>query len=79
MDTATVKSIVPISTAPKRISKIHFGTLNRGDIQKASEVQVCSRELFQMPLRSAAPNGCMDPKLGISDKRSLCQTCKYVV
>ena len=73
---ATVKNTVPISSAPKRISKIQFGTMKRGDIQKISEVNVCNRELFQMPSRTPAPFGCMDSRLGISDKRSVCQTCK---
>ncbi len=76
MDLATVKEIVPVSSAPKRISKIQFGTLKRGDIQRISEIEVCSRELFQMPTRAPAPHGCMDTRLGISDKRSTCQTCK---
>lgn len=35
-----------------------------------------SRVLFQMPNRNAAVNGCMDARLGISDKISHCQTCK---
>ncbi|CAM9660972.1 unnamed protein product [Discosporangium mesarthrocarpum] len=41
-----------------------------------SQFQVFSRELFKMPERQPAPNGCLDPRLGISDKTSTCQTCK---
>jgi DNA-directed RNA polymerase III subunit RPC1 len=72
---SSVKQPVPISSAPKRISKIQFSTLTSGDIQKFSEIEVSSRELFQMPTRAPAPYGCMDARLGISDKRSVCQTC----
>lgn len=72
---ASVKAPVPISSAPKRISKIQFSTLTSGDIQKFSEIEVSSRELFQMPTRAPAAYGCMDSRLGISDKRAMCQTC----
>lgn len=63
------------SSAPKKISKIQFGTLNNEEIKLAAEIQVSNREVFQMPLRNAAPFGCMDPRLGISDKVSSCKTC----
>jgi len=45
------------SSAPKKIATIQFGTLTRHEIQKAGEVRVSSRELFQMPHRLAAPYG----------------------
>lgn len=41
-----------------------------------SEFQVFSRELFKMPERTPAPNGCLDPRLGISDKSAVCETCR---
>lgn len=41
-----------------------------------SEFQVFSRELFKMPKRIPAPNGCLDPRLGVSDKSSVCETCR---
>lgn len=63
------------SSAPKKISKIQFGTLNSEEIKLSAEIQVSNREVFQMPLRNAAPYGCMDPRLGISDKVSSCKTC----
>jgi DNA-directed RNA polymerase III subunit RPC1 len=69
------KNIVDISSAPKKITEIQFGTLKTQDIQKVAELQVASRELFTMPQRTPAPYGCLDPKLGVSDKLSSCQTC----
>lgn len=63
------------STAPKKISKIQFGVMDTEEIRLISEVRVSNRELFTMPSRSPAQFGCMDPRLGVSDKTSNCQTC----
>ncbi len=63
------------SSAPKKIAKIQFGTMETDEIKLAAEVRVSSRELYQMPLRNPAPFGCLDPKLGISDETSACKTC----
>ncbi len=70
------KQRVQLSSAPKKIAKIQFGTMDTEEIKLAAEVRVSNREVFQMPLRNAAPFGCMDPRLGISDKQSNCKTCK---
>ena len=70
------KEIVPASTAPRKISKIQFGAFTADDIQKIAEIQINSRDLYQMPQRQVAPHGCLDPHLGISDKIGSCQTCK---
>lgn len=72
------KQAIMKSSAPKKIAKIQFGAMTSEEIKLASEVQVSNREVFQMPLRNAAPFGCMDPRLGISDKAAFCKTCKYV-
>lgn len=68
------KETVKLSSAPKKISKIQFGVMNTEEIQRVSELRVSNRELFEMPKRNAAPNGCLDPRLGISDKASNCST-----
>ncbi len=64
------------STIPKCVSRVQFGLANADEIQRMSEIQICSRDLFQMPHRNPAPHGCLDPRLGVSDKKSICQTCK---
>jgi DNA-directed RNA polymerase III subunit RPC1 len=69
------KECVAASAAPRKISKIQFGALSTNEIQKVAEVQVNSRDLYAMPQRRVAPNGCLDPHLGISDKASSCLTC----
>lgn len=64
-------------TAPKRITKMQFGTLSTEEIQKFAELHVCSRELYTMPQKVPSTNGCLDPRMGISDKSSTCQTCRF--
>lgn len=72
------KSTVIQSNAPKKIAKIQFGLLDQDEIKLASEIRISNREIYQMPQRNTAPYGCMDPRLGISDKSSACKTCGLV-
>ena len=74
--TVVRKSLVKQDLAPKKISNIQFGLLSPSEIQRLAEFQVTSRELFSMPSRNPAPGGCLDPRLGVSDKMSICATCK---
>jgi len=62
--------------APKRISHLQFGLLSSAEMQRLAEFQVTSRELFTMPSRKPAKGGCLDARLGVSDKLSTCATCK---
>jgi len=70
------KSLVKEDLAPKQISHIQFGMLSTSEMQRLAEFQVCSRELFRMPSRAPAHGGCLDPRLGVSDKMATCATCK---
>lgn len=70
------KRLVRDDLAPKKISHLQFGLLSPAEMQRLAEFQVCSRELFSMPSRTPAVGGCLDPRLGISDKVSSCATCK---
>lgn len=72
MKKVTVDSV----SAPKRITKIQFGTMTAQEIRKSAELAVTSRELYQHGARVSAANGMLDPRMGISDKTSSCQTCK---
>ena len=69
------KRLVRNDMTPKRISHIQFGILSSAEMQRLAEFQVCSRELFTMPSRQPAVAGCLDPRLGVSDKFSSCATC----
>lgn len=73
---AIQKRLVRGDIAPKRISHIQFGILSPDEMQRLAEFQVCSRELFTMPSRKPATAGCLDPRLGVSDKVSTCATCQ---
>ena len=70
------KKLVKGDLVPKKIAKIQFGLLSPAEMQRLAEFQVTSRELFSMPSRNPAPGGCLDPRLGVSDKVSTCATCK---
>jgi DNA-directed RNA polymerase III subunit RPC1 len=73
---STSKSLISANTAPQKIAQLQFGLLSAAEIQRIAEFQVTSRELFSMPSRTPAMGGCLDPRLGVSDKFSLCATCK---
>lgn len=70
------KLLVKGDLAPKRISHLQFGVLSPEEMQNLAEFQVVSRELFSMPSRTPAVAGCLDPRLGVSDKVSVCATCQ---
>jgi hypothetical protein len=59
----------------KVITQLKFGMFSPLEMMKLSEFPVTSNELFEMPSRNAARNGCLDPRLGVSDKKSECATC----
>jgi hypothetical protein len=59
----------------KAIAAVQFGTLSSSEMVRMSSIQVCSRELYRMPTRTPAPYGCLDPRLGISNKADSCSTC----
>ena len=44
-------------------------------MERVSELQVNSRDLYVVPTRKPAAYGCMDTRMGISDKTSICKTC----
>ena len=75
MPTAGNKRLVKGDMAPKRISHLQFGIISPTEMQRLAEFQVSSRELFSMPSRKPAAGGCLDPRLGVSDKLSVCATC----
>lgn len=40
-----------------------------------SVMRVTSKELYKISSTTPAPNGCLDPRLGVSSKSELCATC----
>ena len=70
-----VKEFVVENDRPSKISHLNFGLMNMTDMMRVSEIQVQSRDLFKMPSREPAPYGVLDPRLGVSNKKAICQTC----
>ncbi|EGG22501.1 RNA polymerase III [Cavenderia fasciculata] len=60
---------------PKKIGHIQFGILSPEDMIRLSHVHIINRELFSQEKRAPMPYGCLDNKLGTSDKGVNCQTC----
>ena len=66
--------------APKRISHVQFGLLSASDMERLAECPIHRRDLYTLGTSSAsrapAAGGCLDPRLGISNKVAICQTCQ---
>ena len=45
------------------------------EIVNTAEFHVFERALYKMPERKPQPNGVLDPRLGVSNKRATCETC----
>ncbi|CCF58150.1 hypothetical protein KAFR_0D05030 [Kazachstania africana CBS 2517] len=67
---------VVISEAPKKISGIEFSALSASDIVAQSEVEISSRDLFDLEQnRKQKENGALDPRMGVSSSSLTCETC----
>ncbi|CDR48048.1 CYFA0S45e00210g1_1 [Cyberlindnera fabianii] len=65
-----------VDVAPKKIRGIEFGALSEEDILAQSEVEVSTRDLFDLEKgRTPKPNGALDTKMGISSNSSECAVC----
>ncbi|KAJ3121996.1 hypothetical protein HK098_003181 [Nowakowskiella sp. JEL0407] len=66
-----------VDTIPKRVKEIRFGVLSASDAKKLSVLEIYSKDLYNplKPNRPPSDGGVLDPKLGVSDKRTLCKTC----
>ena len=70
-----MKEIVSSDT-PKRISGIQFSALSAADIVAQSEVEISSRDLFDLEKgREQKKNGALDPRMGVSSSSLECSTC----
>lgn len=72
---STDKEFVDSDTIPQRVASIQFCVMSSEDIRRIAEFQVTAIDLYEQPDRVPVASGCLDPRLGISDKVSLCQTC----
>ncbi|PVU95919.1 hypothetical protein BB561_001508 [Smittium simulii] len=63
-----------INNLPKRVKYIEFCVPSADDIRRSSEAQITHRDLYTED-RQPVKNGVLDLRLGISDKKSTCETC----
>lgn len=63
---------------PKRITGLHFSALTPSQIQSQSEVEITTRDLFDLENgRSPMPHGALDTKMGVSSNATgECGVCK---
>ncbi|ODV80533.1 DNA-directed RNA polymerase III subunit C1 [Suhomyces tanzawaensis NRRL Y-17324] len=67
---------VVVDIAPKCIKGLEFGALSAKEIIAQSEVEVKTRDLYDLEKgRAAKDNGALDTKMGISSNLSECATC----
>ncbi|KAK9241435.1 hypothetical protein V1525DRAFT_393139 [Lipomyces kononenkoae] len=65
-----------VDTPPKRITAVHFGVLSPNNIVQQAEIEVYTRELFDLDQgRLPKDHGALDRRMGISNNSSECQTC----
>ncbi|GMF38599.1 unnamed protein product [[Candida] boidinii] len=65
-----------VDIPPKCISGLEFGALSAADIVAQSEVEVSTRNLFDLEKgRVPVKNGALDTRMGISSNSSECATC----
>ncbi|KAF6008996.1 DNA-directed RNA polymerase III subunit [Brettanomyces bruxellensis] len=65
-----------VDVVPKRISGLQFGALSNEEIVSQSEVEVSTRNLFDLDKgRVPVSNGALDPRMGISSSMAECATC----
>ncbi|AOA70277.1 RNA polymerase III subunit C160, part of core enzyme [Komagataella phaffii GS115] len=67
---------VVVDVAPKRIKGLEFNALSSDQIIAQSEVEVNTRNLFNLEKgRAPAKDGALDTRMGVSSKSGECATC----
>lgn len=58
---------------PQRVSRVQFGLLRAETIEALSVAEITGAVIYSRG--APAPGGCMDPRLGTTDRRASCATC----
>ncbi|SHO79390.1 RNA polymerase III largest subunit C160 [Malassezia sympodialis ATCC 42132] len=66
-----------VQDAPKKIKNIQFGVMSKQEIVNLAELEVITRDIYDMPNRQPRTGGVLDRRLGVSDKLSTCETCGH--
>lgn len=71
----TMKEVV-VDVAPKCIKGLEFGALSADDIVAQSEVEITTRDLYDLEKdRAVLENGALDTRMGTSSNAVECNTC----
>ncbi|WFD35230.1 DNA-directed RNA polymerase [Malassezia cuniculi] len=57
--------------------RIQFGVMSQQEIVDLSELEVVTRDIYDMPTRQPRVGGVLDRRMGVSDKASTCETCGH--
>ncbi|ODQ78217.1 hypothetical protein BABINDRAFT_65579 [Babjeviella inositovora NRRL Y-12698] len=69
-----------VDIAPKCIKGIEFGALSAADIVAQSEVEISTRDLYDLENgRTPKAGGAIDKKMGVSSSSAECTTCSGVL
>ena len=68
-------SIPATHTSNARVSAIEFKLMSSDDMRNLSSIDIINRNLYNPVTREPLLYGVLDRSMGISDKKSLCQTC----
>ena len=63
--------------APKKIKSIQFGVMSKQEIVNLAELEVVTRDIYNLPDRQPRVGGVLDRRMGVSDKVSTCETCGH--
>lgn len=67
---------VVVDIAPKKIKGLEFSALSASDIVAQSEVEISTRDLFDLENgRTPKVGGALDTKMGVSSSHAECSTC----
>ena len=66
---------MPTSHPTSKVSRIEFGMIKSDEMIRLSHLQVINRSMYQLDRQEPMPFGCLDRKLGTSQKKGSCLTC----
>ena len=66
-----------VQDAPKKIKSIQFGVMSKQEIVNLAELEVVTRDIYNLPDRQPRVGGVLDRRMGVSDNVSTCETCGH--
>ena len=61
---------------PKTVDTVEFGIFSKSDIDRVSEIEIVSSDLYNYTTtKEPVPYGALDKRLGCTEKNAVCETC----